>query len=122
MENLTPLTNDVALYAFMDGELDVLHEQSLFNELAANPDLRSEMKDLLSIRNAVHRDIIVPPTTSEASILAAAGLSPSVSAAIAAPSVTPIVAAPALTWLTSLYALGGVIVGGVAVWLLLANG
>jgi hypothetical protein len=118
MENLTPLTNDVALYAFMDGELDVLHEQSLFNELAANPELRSEMKDLLSIRNAVHRDIIVPPTTSEASILAAAGLSPLAGAAV----VAPVAAAPALTWLTSLYALGGIIVGGLAVWLLMANG
>lgn len=62
---LTPLPPDEALYAFLDGELDPHNEQPLFDELAAQPELRTEMKDLLAIRNAVHRDAVFPPPQTD---------------------------------------------------------
>lgn len=71
--DMTPLQPDEALYAFLDGELDVADEQRLFDALASNTDLRSEMKDMLAIRNAVHRDVAVPSPALEGSLLSAAG-------------------------------------------------
>jgi len=72
--DMTPLQPDEALYAFLDGELDVVDEQRLFDALASSTELRSEMKDMLAIRNAVHRDVAVPSPALEASLLSAAGL------------------------------------------------
>ena len=74
MHSLLPLTPEESLYAFMDGELDVDHEQGLFDALAGDVSLRREMKDLLTIRSAVYRDVIAPPPTVESRILAGAGL------------------------------------------------
>lgn len=74
MHSLLPLTPEESLYAFMDGELDIDHEQGLFDALAGDASLRREMKDLLTIRSAVHRDVIAPPPTVESRILAGAGL------------------------------------------------
>lgn len=73
--DMTPLQPDEALYAFLDGELDVADEQRLFDALANNTELRSEMKDMLAIRNAVHRDVAVPSPVLEGSLLSAAGFS-----------------------------------------------
>lgn len=69
MDSLIPQTPEESLYAFMDGELDAQHEQPLFDALAQDTSLRSEMKDLLSIRSAVHRDIVAPPAQIESRIL-----------------------------------------------------
>ena len=77
---MNPLTPDEALYAFMDGELELPDEQRLFDALAGNPELRTEMKDILSIRGAVHRDQLFPSPAVETGILAAAGLAPLASA------------------------------------------
>ncbi|MBE2265814.1 MAG: hypothetical protein IAE64_06160 [Flavobacteriales bacterium] len=60
-----------ALHAFMDGELEPTHEQKLFNELAANPSLRNEMKDVLTLRNAVMRDVAAAPAITELPQIAA---------------------------------------------------
>ena len=74
MHSLLPLTPEESLYAFIDGELDVDHEQGLFDALACDVSLRREMKDLLTIRSAVYRDVIAPPPSVESRILAGAGL------------------------------------------------
>ena len=71
---MTPLKPDEALAAFMDGELDLTQEQSLFDELASSGDLRQEMKDTLSMREAVHKDLVAPPADSEPALMAAVGL------------------------------------------------
>lgn len=71
---MTPFTPDEALYAFVDGELELGDEQQLFDALASHPELRTEMKDVLAIRNAVHRDVLFPPASAETEMLAAAGL------------------------------------------------
>lgn len=70
---LLPLSPDEALYAFMDGELATSDEQQLFNELASNKELRTELKDILSIRNAVLHDLVAPPAAAETGLVGAIG-------------------------------------------------
>jgi len=47
----------------LDGDLEAMHESSLFGELAVNSDLRAELKQQLAIRSAVQNDRVglVPP-------------------------------------------------------------
>jgi len=117
MDNLTPLTPDEALYAFMDGELELPEEQRLFDELAAKPDLRTEMKDILSIRGAVHKDVIFPSPGVESSLLAAAGLA---LPAGAVGSAAGVAAAASSGWLRPLLTtLGGAVTGGAIVYFLM---
>lgn len=63
------------LYAFMDGELDPAFEQQLFNELARNQELRVEMKDLMTMRQAVQHDIALPSPLVKDRLLTAVGFS-----------------------------------------------
>lgn len=117
---------EAQLHAFLDGELDNLAEQPLFDELAANPALRSEMRDLLMIRNAVLRDVMSPPPSAEAAIMAAAGLVSSSAAAIGSAAAVHGAAAAAATsagvWSNIIrFSLGGVMVGAVVAYLLLTS-
>lgn len=104
----------------MDGELELSDEQRLFDSLAQTPELRTEMKDILSIRNAVHRDVLFPSPAAETGILAAAGFAGA--AGTAATSAT-VAAAGTSGWLASfapiLYTLAGSVVGGVVVYMLM---
>lgn len=68
------LSNEEALYLFVDGELDVQTEESLFAELAFNTDLRSEFRDLLLIRNGVITDVAIPPQMARIIFLPLLGL------------------------------------------------
>lgn len=72
-EHLLPPTPEEALHAFMDGELGVAHEQQLFDELASNADLRTEMKDVLTLRKAVIHDLVAPPADAELGLMSAVG-------------------------------------------------
>lgn len=108
---LSPLQPDEALYAFLDGELEQHHEQPLFDELAAQPELRTEMKDLLAIRNAVHRDAVFPPPQTDM------GLAPIPLAAAAGAA-----ASTSGVWPSVISGIGGVIVGAIAVAFLMSNG
>ncbi len=80
-DNMNHLTPEEALDAFLDGELDLESEQPLFDELQASPDLRGDMKDALAIRAAVHKDLVAPPASGEAGLLAAVGLAGGAAAA-----------------------------------------
>ncbi len=106
-----------ALYAFMDGELEVHQEQQLFTELAGNPELRSEMKDILSIRNAVHRDVLTPSPTLESAILASAGF-PVAGSGAAAVGLSG-------SWTSGLapllYGASGMVVGALLMWFILPS-
>ena len=65
------------LVSFLDGELSLEKEQELFSKLAVNDnDIRSSMRELLAIRNAVHNDIeaFTPPTESKDIIFSSIGL------------------------------------------------
>lgn len=62
--------------AFLDGELDISSEESLFTALAAASDLRTEMREHLSIRSAVqsHTEAFMPPVESAQTIFSVVGL------------------------------------------------
>ena len=51
------------IHNLLDGELDSMNESALFGEFAVNADLRTEFKQQLAIRSAVHQDRVglVPP-------------------------------------------------------------
>lgn len=114
---LTPLQPDEALYAFLDGELDPHHEQPLFDELAAQPELRTEMKDLLAIRNAVHRDAVFPPPQSDM------GLAPLPLAAAAGVSTAAGTAASTSSalWPSIFSSIGGAAIGAAVMAFFLAS-
>lgn len=63
------------LLAFLDGELDGVHEEALFRRLATQADLRTEMQDHLAIRKAVQHDAVAfaPPASATAAIFAGLG-------------------------------------------------
>ncbi|MFZ9870985.1 MAG: hypothetical protein ACO3E0_07530 [Candidatus Kapaibacteriota bacterium] len=63
-----------ALDAYLDGELPVTSEQDLFDELQSSTELRTVLRDTLSIRRAVQSDSMIPPTGGEAALLSAIGL------------------------------------------------
>lgn len=51
------------LQQLLDGELDPIHESTLFGELAINGDLRTELREQIAIKNAVQDDrmTLMPP-------------------------------------------------------------
>ncbi len=114
---LTPLQPDEALYAFLDGELDPHHEQPLFDELAAQPDLRTEMKDLLAIRNAVHRDAVFPPPQTDMGLAPL----PLAGASGAATSAVTSVATSTALWPSIMSGIGGVAIGAAIMAYLLTS-
>lgn len=59
----------------LDGELDSIHESPFFGELAVNADLRSEFKQQLALRSAVHDDraILIPPASLTNSLFSGLG-------------------------------------------------
>lgn len=70
-----------ALDAYLDGELPVTSEQDLFDELQSSSELRTVLRDTLSIRRAVQSDSMIPPTGGEAALLSAIGLATAPAAA-----------------------------------------
>lgn len=107
----TPLPPEDALHAFLDGELPSgAEEQLLFDELAQTPELRSELKDAIQIRDAVHRDVLYPSERSEAALMAALGLPTGLQGA------SGVAAATGASWFAStsssaMYGLAGVAAG-----------
>lgn len=59
----------------LDGDLEAMHESSLFGELAVNADLRAELKQQLAIRSAVQNDraALVPPIALTSSVFSGLG-------------------------------------------------
>ncbi len=122
LDDLDLPTPEGHLHAFMDGELDIQAEQPLFDELASNPALRGEMRDILAIRSAVHRDVVAPPATVEAALLAAAGLSTASAGAATTAAAATIAAHGSSSLAVSLrYALGGVAAGAAIVYFLMSG-
>jgi hypothetical protein len=115
-QHLTPLPPDEALHAFMDGELEHAEEQRLFDELAANPELRSEMKDVLSIRGAVLHDLIAPPAAAETGMFSALGWQGAGAGAVVATATTGAGGFSGLG--TSLFTLFSFAGGFILAWLL----
>ncbi len=59
----------------LDGDLEAMHESTLFGELAVNADLRSEFKQQLAIRSAVQNDrvALIPPVALTSSVFSGLG-------------------------------------------------
>jgi hypothetical protein len=59
----------------LDGDLEAMHESTLFGELALNADLRSEFKQQLAIRSAVQNDrvALIPPVALTSSVFSGLG-------------------------------------------------
>ncbi|MBI2793258.1 MAG: hypothetical protein HYX66_01240 [Ignavibacteria bacterium] len=117
--NFTPPESSEALYAFLDGELDISEEQRLFDELAASVDLRTEMKDVLSIRAAVHRDITSPPAQVESSLLSAVGLGSAVSTGAGAAALATATRSPNILLNRLLSGILGIALGLVIAWFMM---
>ncbi len=72
MTNPNDLSAVELIHLYLDGELSALLEPSLFRSLAADGDLRAEMREQLAFRSAMQRDsgYIVPPERARARALA----------------------------------------------------
>ena len=59
----------------LDGELPASEESQLFSELSLNEELRSEFRDMVSIKNAIQNDTeaFVPPVSATAAVFQKAG-------------------------------------------------
>ena len=77
MNDLTGNTPSEMLHLLLDGELSTMQEVPLYSELASNDDLRSEMRDMLTIRNTVNRDdeAFTPPIAATMAVFSNAGFS-----------------------------------------------
>lgn len=78
MENLTGNTNSEMLHLYVDGELETSLEPGLFDELSVNENLRTEMRELMAIRNTVQSDSesFAPPLAAAGSVFNRVGLMP----------------------------------------------
>jgi hypothetical protein len=73
------------LYSYLDGETSATEEDVLFKSLAENEELRTEMRDLLAIRNAIHSDkgAFTPSIAATAAVFTGLGFAaPSTAAAM----------------------------------------
>ncbi|MBK6420372.1 MAG: hypothetical protein IPF79_14440 [Ignavibacteria bacterium] len=68
-------THQEWIHNLLDGELDSMNESALFGELAVNSDLRTDFKQQLAIRSAVHEDRVglVPPVALTSSVFSGLG-------------------------------------------------
>ncbi len=100
MEELIGNTNSELLHLYVDGELNPSMEPQLFDELAVNEDLRSEMRDLLAIRSSIQNDAesFAVPISSQGAIFNRVGLIPPI--IMPPPAALQPVAAGGAAWLT----------------------
>lgn len=68
------MSSSEELTALLDGELSSEQASSLFYELAKNPELQTEMQQLLTIKNTYRNARVVPPEYLKSNILASTGL------------------------------------------------
>lgn len=110
---------------YIDGTLDGDAEQQLFDELARQPELRSEMRQFIVIGEAVRadREAFLPPRDLENALMAGLGLAPLPGSSIS--GAAPVASAPVATGLLAklgflkgmlpfmaAFLLGGLLIGG----------
>jgi hypothetical protein len=85
MKEYNNLNPSELLHQFLDGELDITQEKQLFSELATNEELRTEMRELLAVRETVQNDLeaFTPPPESAGIIFGRVGLNHPVSGSTA---------------------------------------
>ena len=72
------MTQSELILEYIDGTLDGGAEQTLFEDMVQHPELRSELRQYISIGEAVRadREAFAPPAHIERSLMAGLGLSP----------------------------------------------
>ncbi len=72
------MTQSELILEYIDGTLDAETEQRLFDEMARHPELRSELRQFISMGDAVRsdREAFMPPAFVEKSLMAGLGLTP----------------------------------------------
>lgn len=56
------------IYEFVDGTIDPVKEQNLFNELSINNELRNELKEQISVKNAIKNDFVAFNPSADSTI------------------------------------------------------
>lgn len=74
MENNEFISASEKLNAFIDGELDAAESGTLFYEMASNPELQDEMKELLLIKNSFKNKMVTPPPALKNKVFAGLGM------------------------------------------------
>jgi hypothetical protein len=87
MENYTENSSEL-LHQMFDGELSPEMDEKLFSDLAQNPEMQTELNDMLKIRETISKDYeaFTPKEESKEAIFAALGFS-KIAAEVAATSV-----------------------------------
>ncbi len=62
------------LFTYLDGELDPGDETTLFHYLQTNDDLRVEMRELLNLREHMHRKLLHPSSSVKSTVMQRVGL------------------------------------------------
>ncbi len=78
MEEVSGNTASELLNLLIDGELESSKEVSLYASLTENDELRNELRELLAIRESIHKDTeaFTPPKSTKRAVLTAVGLTP----------------------------------------------
>ena len=109
MNNLTGNSASEKLILYLDGELDPIQEQELFDQLAADAELQSEMNELISIRETVSNDAeaFTPPLEATQAVFNSVGISNPSSNVVSMPWFTkfgkPVAAALIASLVTTFY-------------------
>ena len=100
MIGLTAETPSEMLHLLVDGELDSSQEATLYNALASNDELKTQMRELLAIRESVHNDIEAysTPASATRNVFTALGFAPLETMPVQAPTVIQ----PAATFMSRL--------------------
>ncbi len=77
------MTNAEKLTAFLDGELDAAEAESLFFDMASNPELQEAMRQQIIISKSLKNALILPPVALKESLFANLGLDGAAAAPIA---------------------------------------
>ncbi len=107
MKELYNHTPSELLNLYVDGELPTSMEPHLFNQLSQNEGLQSEMRDLLSMRDAVQNDTesFTPPVAAHRGVFDYLGYTyPGVTAPVAVQTISKFHAFVSKTWLPVLSA------------------
>lgn len=75
MSEYENMSSSEELMAFLDGELNPEQANTLFYEIAKDPDLQQEMHELLKMKNTYRNARLVPPEHLKSNIMIATGLS-----------------------------------------------
>lgn len=90
MNEMYEYSDEHLLDGFVDGELDTIQEEKLFEQLASNSELRSQLRDMRAIRTAARNYAValIPPASLTQATFGKLGFTSSVQSGISAGAIT----------------------------------